>query len=198
MPNQILADATASADIRSTTVVTSALPHVPNFADPKLGQLLRLQEADYQDAIDQLATEHEQRRRALPNQTVPVATATDIPTAGAAASVADESAVITSLDISSDSLTAVGLRELGRQQREILDLVIGAMRNGADDMTRAEIKDSYQRVYGKVIESGTVSARVAGLKAAGRLLQRERPRQCRVTGKTKTVVYVSAKQASLI
>lgn len=42
MPNQILADATASADIRSTTVVTSALPHVPNFADPKLGQLLRL------------------------------------------------------------------------------------------------------------------------------------------------------------
>lgn len=84
MPNQILADATASADIRSTTVVTSALPHVPNFADPKLGQLLRLQEADYQDAIDQLATEHEQRRRALPNQTVPVATATDIPTAGVA------------------------------------------------------------------------------------------------------------------
>lgn len=84
MPNQILADATASADIRSTTVVTSALPHVPNFADPKLGQLLRLQEADYQDAIDQLATEHEQRHRALPNQTVPVATATDIPTAGVA------------------------------------------------------------------------------------------------------------------
>lgn len=124
--------------------------------------------------------------------------ATDIQTSGAAASVADESAVITSLDISSDSLTAVGLRELGRQQREILDLVIGAMRNGAGDMTRAEIKESYQRIYGKVIESGTVSARVAGLKAAGRLLQREQPRQCRVTGKTKTVVYVSAKQASLI
>lgn len=106
--------------------------------------------------------------------------------------------VITSTDISSDSLAAVGLRELGRQQREILDLVIGAMRNGAGDMTRAEIKESYQRIYGKVIESGTVSARVAGLKAAGRLLQREQPRQCRVTGKTKTVVYVSAKQASLI
>lgn len=128
----------------------------------------------------------------------PAIAATDIPTAGAAVSVADESAVITSLDISSDSLAAVGLRELGRQQREILDLVVGAMRNGADDMTRAEIKESYQRIYGKAIESGTVSARVAGLKAAGRLLQREKPRQCKVTGKTKTVVYTPAKQASLI
>lgn len=132
---------------------------------------------------------------AMPNQTPTGFHATDIPKAGAAVSVADESAVITSMDISSDSMAAVGLRELGRQQREILDLVIGAMRNGADDMTRAEIKESYQRVYGKVIESGTVSARVSGLKAAGRLLQREQPRQCRVTGKTKTVVYVPARQA---
>lgn len=134
----------------------------------------------------------------LPNQTAPVATATDIPTTGAVVSVADESAVITSLDISSDSLAAVGLRNLGRQQKEILDLVIGAMRNGADDMTRAEIKESYQRIYGKAIESGTVSARVAGLKDAGRLLQREQPRQCRVTGKTKTVVYAPEKQSSLL
>jgi len=134
----------------------------------------------------------------MTNQATPMITTTDIPTAGAAVSVADQSAVITSMDISSDSLAAVGLRNLGRQQQEILDLVVGAMRNGADDMTRAEIKESYQRVYGKVIESGTVSARVAGLKAAGRLLQREQPRQCRVTGKTKTVVYVPAKQASFL
>lgn len=122
----------------------------------------------------------------------------DIQSAEATVSVADESAVITGKDISSDSLASVGLRNLSRQQRDILDLVIGAMRNGARDMTRAEIKEAYQRRYSKLIDSGTVSARVSGLKASGRLLQRDQPRKCGVTGKLKTAVYVAEKQASLI
>ncbi len=132
------------------------------------------------------------------NQTAHATTATDIPKAEAVVSVADELTAITSKDISSDSLAAMGLRNLGRQQQDILDLVIGAMRNGANDMTRAEIKEAYQRRHNKLIESGTVSARVAGLKAAGRLLQREQPRKCGVTGKLKTAVYVPAKQSSLL
>ena len=122
----------------------------------------------------------------------------DIQSAETAVSVADESAVITGKDISSDSLAAVGPRNLSRQQRDILDLVIGAMRNGAKDMTRAEIKEAYQRRYSKLIESGTISARVSGLKASGRLLQRDQPRKCGITGKLKTAVYVAEKQASLI
>lgn len=122
----------------------------------------------------------------------------DIQSAEATVSVADEAAVITGKDISSDSLASVGLRNLSRQQQDILDLVIGAMRNGARDMTRAEIKEAYQRRYSKLIESGTVSARVSGLKASGRLLQRDQPRKCGITGKLKTAVYVAEKQASLI
>ncbi|MDD2610670.1 MAG: hypothetical protein PHX60_13475 [Giesbergeria sp.] len=134
----------------------------------------------------------------MSNQTTPVATATDITTAEAVVSVADESAVITSMDISSDSLRAVGLRALAGQAREIYDIVRAAQLSGLPDMTRAEIRESYRRVYHKDMDSGTVSARVSALKDAGRLLQRIQPRQCRITGKTKTAVYIPEKQASLL
>lgn len=52
----------------------------------------------------------------MTNQVTPIIAATDIQAAGAAVSVADESAVITSMDISSDSMAAVGLRELGHRE----------------------------------------------------------------------------------
>jgi len=52
-------------------------------------------------------------------------------------------------------------------------------------------------VHGKRIDASSVSARVNGLIAAGRLVRLERSRPCRVTGRDIHPVRVVAVQAGL-
>lgn len=101
------------------------------------------------------------------------------------------------MDTSAKSLEQVGLKRLARQQQEIFDVVLGAQRNGARDMSGVEIQQAYERRYGKRIDPGRVSARVSNMVAAGRLCRREDTRPCRITQKHIHPVYVPEQQARM-
>jgi 4-hydroxyphenylpyruvate dioxygenase-like putative hemolysin len=102
------------------------------------------------------------------------------------------------LDTSSASLAGVGLKHLARQQQEILDVVLGAQRNGARDMSLTEIRDAYERRHSKRIDLNRVSARVSNLVASGRLCRREGTRPCSVTQRNIHPVFVPVQQARLV
>lgn len=82
-------------------------------------------------------------------------------------------------------------------QDKILDICITAKRNGRADLSGKEIQERYELVHGKRIDASSVSARVNGLIAAGRLVRLERSRPCRVTGRDIHPVRVVAVQAGL-
>lgn len=100
-------------------------------------------------------------------------------------------------DTSAQSLRSIRAREMGKRQKEVFDIVLGAQRNGAGDLSRSEIREACERVYGRRFENALVSARVNELIAAGRLVQREEVRACGVTGNNIHAVYVPEKQARL-
>lgn len=101
------------------------------------------------------------------------------------------------LDTSSESLRALAPKKLARQQQEIYDVVLGAQRNGRPDCSLAEIREAYERLYGKRIETGRISARVADMVAAGRLCKREDTRRCGITSRNIRPVYVPEQQARM-
>lgn len=101
------------------------------------------------------------------------------------------------LDTSSDSLRAVGLKAMARQQREIFDVVLRCQRNGQPDMSLTEIRDTYERLHGRRIDLNRVSARVTDLVAATRLQRRLDTRACSVSGRHVHPVFVPLEQARL-
>lgn len=101
------------------------------------------------------------------------------------------------MDTSAQSIERVGLKKLAKQQQEIFDVVLGAQRNGADDMSLAEIREAYERRYSKRIETGRISARVADMVSAQRLAKRSDTRACSITGRNIHPVYVPEHQARL-
>lgn len=101
------------------------------------------------------------------------------------------------MDTSAKSLEQVGLKKLANQQQEIFDVVLGAQRNGAQDMSLAEIREAYERRYNKRIETGRISARVADMVSARRLARRSDTRACSITQRAIHPVYVPEQQARL-
>lgn len=101
------------------------------------------------------------------------------------------------MDTSAQSLAQIGLLKLARQQKEILDVVLGRQRNGAYDMTGLEICQTYERIHSKRIDPGRVSARITNLVAAGLLQRRSDTRACSVSGRSVHPVYAPAAQARL-
>lgn len=100
-------------------------------------------------------------------------------------------------DTSAAARDAFGWRRTARQQAEIFDIVLGAQRNGADDMSLTEIRDAYERLHGRRIDLNRVSARVTDLVAAGRLERRQDTRPCSVSQRPIHPVFVPAHQARL-
>ncbi len=100
-------------------------------------------------------------------------------------------------DTSAHALAGIGMANLSGELKKIHDIVMAAARHGIDDMSGREIQAQYERVHGKRIDSGTVSARVAGLVAANRLERCRIARACRVTGKDIHPVRVVAQQSRL-
>lgn len=99
--------------------------------------------------------------------------------------------------VSAAALDDLGVAHLKGQQREVLDIVVAAVRNGARDMTGKEIQARYRALNsGKDIDAGTVSARVNSLIAA-KLLERSERRACFVTGLMVGPVRPVAQQARL-
>lgn len=98
---------------------------------------------------------------------------------------------------SAQARDALGMRALGGQQREVLDIVLAAARNGVADLTGKEIQARYRQLTGKDIDAGTVSARLNSL-LAGKLLERAPRRQCTVSKLMVGPVRPVAQQARLV
>lgn len=100
-------------------------------------------------------------------------------------------------DTSSAALAQVGLRKMAKQQQEIFDVILGAQRNGSDDLSLTEIRDLYERVHGKRIDLNRVSARVSDLIGARRIERKQDTRPCSVTGRPIHPVFVPPTQPRL-
>lgn len=100
-------------------------------------------------------------------------------------------------DTSAQALAGIGLVNLSGELKKIHDIVIAAARHGIPDMSGREIQAQYERIHGKRIDSGTVSARISGLLAANRLERCRIARKCHVTGKDIHPVKAVAQQQRL-
>lgn len=100
-------------------------------------------------------------------------------------------------DTSAHALAGLGLRQLKGELDKIHDIVLAAARHGVEDMSGREIQQRYELIYGKRIDSGTVSARCNGLIAARRLQRCTFARPCTVTGNDIHPVKVMAQQTRL-
>lgn len=99
---------------------------------------------------------------------------------------------------SAAAFAQVGNMTLKTEADKILDICLGAQRNGAHDMSGREIQHQYELIYGKRIDSGTVSARVNALILAGRLKRSSVARACSVTGRDIYPVLVLMAQTRLV
>lgn len=99
---------------------------------------------------------------------------------------------------SAQSLSSLGNMVLKTEADKILDICVGAQRNGAHDMSGREIQQRYEFLYGRRIDSGTVSARVNALILAGRLKRSSIARACSVTGRDIYPVLVLMAQTRLV
>lgn len=99
---------------------------------------------------------------------------------------------------SAQSLEAVGLLGRASLMDKIEGICIARQRNGAQDLSGKEIQQLYEALHGVRLESGTISARIAGLIDAGRLVRRPEQRLCAVTGRNICPVYAPAKQTRLV
>ena len=67
----------------------------------------------------------------------------------------------------------------------IESVVVAAMRAGAADLSMKEIQADLRRVYGRDVETASISGRVNELVAAKRLVRLDTSRRpCRITGHT--------------
>ena len=102
-----------------------------------------------------------------------------------------------SKQVSAIARDQLGTASLKGQQRDVLDIVLAAARNGVADLSGREIQARYRTTFpGKDIDTGTVSARVNSLIAA-KLLERCPDRLCSITGKTVGPVRPVAQQTRL-
>jgi hypothetical protein len=108
-----------------------------------------------------------------------------------------QAAPVFTKDTSAQALEQIGWRKMAAQQREVFDIVLACQRNGQQDMSLTEIRDTYERVHGKRIDLNRVSARVSDLIAAKRLQRKEDTRACSVSGKNIHPVFVPPHQARL-
>ena len=99
---------------------------------------------------------------------------------------------------SAQALGEIGLKNLKGELDKIHDIVLAAARNGIPDMSGREIQARYERIYGKRIDSGTVSARVKNLIDANRLERCRITRTCNITNKDIHPVRVMAHQTRLV
>lgn len=109
-----------------------------------------------------------------------------------------EQTTLPSRQISAIARDQLGMVSLKGQQRDVLDIVLAASRNGVADLSGREIQARYRQTYpGRDIDTGTVSARVNSLIAA-KLLERCPDRLCSITGKTVGPVRPVAQQARMV
>jgi len=102
------------------------------------------------------------------------------------------------LHASAQAFGTIGNAELKTSSDKLFDICLAAQRNGADDLSGREIQARYELLYGKRIDSGTVSARVNALVTAKRLVRLTFSRPCSITQRDIYPVRVPATQARLM
>lgn len=85
---------------------------------------------------------------------------------------------------------------LGKEKKAVYDLLLGNQRNGVQDMTRTEIRYSYEMLYGKRIDDGRVSSIISKLLKAN-MVGEGNVRICSRTQRNKGTVCISAEQARM-
>ena len=108
------------------------------------------------------------------------------------------SATISTADTSAASFDAERPRWQASKQKALLDLVLGAQRNGAKDLSMRELQASYELVHGKRIDMSSISSCCNGLVAAGRLVRATPVRSCSITGRDILPLSVPVQQAVLV
>ena len=101
-------------------------------------------------------------------------------------------------DASYLALSQLGLMGIKTSADDVFLIIAGACKAGALDVTGREIQALYERRFERRIESGTISARVNELIAAGRIFRRHEPRICTRTQKMAHPVYVVMKQVRMV
>jgi len=81
--------------------------------------------------------------------------------------------------------SATAINQFGNQKKknqadEIFDICLAAHRNGVVDLSRVEIRDQYERLYGRRMDDSRVSARVSELVCAKRLEVLPYTRNCKI------------------
>ncbi|MGH6625163.1 MAG: hypothetical protein ACRECD_01225 [Burkholderiaceae bacterium] len=87
--------------------------------------------------------------------------------------------------------------KLSPLKQALFDIVLGAQRNGAPNMSLLEIRDAYERLYSKRIDEGNISGRVSELIGAGYLARLDERRPCSRSRIQIRPVIVPAHQAGL-
>lgn len=100
-------------------------------------------------------------------------------------------------DTSRAGLDSFGLKKTQKQQRELLDVIELAQRRGSIDLSLTELRDAFERHYGRRIDVSRVSARVSEMVASKVLVRREVSRPCAVTGKPVHPFFLPPKQVRL-
>lgn len=93
------------------------------------------------------------------------------------------------------SVSAASLKSLNDQ---LLDLVLGAQRNGCKDLSMRELQQAYELRHAKRIDMSSISGAVNRLVSAKKLVRDAAPRACHVTGRAILPVSVPATQASFL
>lgn len=101
-------------------------------------------------------------------------------------------------ETSAASFKGVSAGQMKRLNDELLDLVLGAQRNGCKDLSLRELQQAYELRHSKRIELGTVSGAVTRMVAANKLVRDATPRRCHVTGREILPFCVPATQASFL
>lgn len=104
----------------------------------------------------------------------------------------------TTADTSAASFDIERPRWQASKQKQLFDIVLGAQRNGAADMSMRELQAAYERLHSKRIDMSSVSSCCNGLVTAGRLVRATGVRACLVTGRDILPLSVPAKQAGLV
>ena len=81
-------------------------------------------------------------------------------------------------DTSREALAAISVPKRQSQANDVLLIVTLACKAGASDMSGQEIKKAFKAHFDREIDASTVSARVNGLVAAGRLIRATQSRSC--------------------
>lgn len=108
------------------------------------------------------------------------------------------SAHVTTADTRNASFDAIRPLKQESKQRKLYDLVLGAQRNGAGDMSMRELQQEYAYAHGIHIELSTVSSCCNAMVAAGWLVRDTPVRECCISGRNIKPLSVPAQQGRLV